>query len=162
MSAVTIQDANKLLALAKANYSYAFKTLSKQEKLMLVQSWAFALQDIPADIVMLAFMQLLSTSKWLPTVAEIREKVQAMYYSVAYRPDSLGQKEPEQVRRAREYIENHTWQLRGDSAPELSLDTILEGAYGMALGSGQMGFSRLESGPEYLPEPEDENDEPNE
>ena len=64
---MTPDDANKLLALAKANYSYAFKTMTKQEKIMLVQSWAFALQDIPADIVMLAFMQLLSTSKWLPT-----------------------------------------------------------------------------------------------
>lgn len=71
---MTADDANKLLALAKANYSYAFKTMTKQEKIMLVQSWAFALQDIPADIVMLAFMQLLSTSKWLPTVAEIREQ----------------------------------------------------------------------------------------
>ena len=67
---MTADDANKLLALAKANYSYAFKTMTKQEKIMLVQSWAFALQDIPADIVMLAFMQLLTTSKWLPTVAE--------------------------------------------------------------------------------------------
>ena len=159
---MTIQDANKLLALAKANYSSAFKTMSKQEKLMLVQSWAFALQDIPADIVMLAFMQLLSTSKWLPTVAEIREKVQSMYYSAAYRSDLLAEREPEQAARARQYIMNHTAKLRGDSAPELSLDTILQGAYGMALGSGQMGFSRLESGPDYLPEPDDDYDETDE
>lgn len=71
---MTTEDANKLLALAKANYSYAFKTMTNQEKVMLVQSWAFSLQDIPTEIVMLAFMQLLSTSKWLPTVAEIREQ----------------------------------------------------------------------------------------
>ena len=89
VNGMTIQDANKLLALAKANYSYAFKTMSKQEKLMLVQSWAFALQDIPADIVMLAFMKLLSVSKWLPTVAEIREQVQRIYYEAAYSCNDL-------------------------------------------------------------------------
>ena len=80
---MTTEDANKLLALAKANYSYAFKTMTNQEKLMLVQSWAFALQDIPTDIVMLAFMQLLSTSKWLPTVAEIREQAGNLHHEAS-------------------------------------------------------------------------------
>lgn len=80
---MTTEDANKLLALAKANYSYAFKTMTNQEKIMLVQSWAFALQDIPTDIVMLAFMQLLSTSKWLPTVAEIREQAGNLHHEAS-------------------------------------------------------------------------------
>lgn len=154
---MNIQDANKLLALAKANYSYAFKSMSRQEKLMLVQSWAFTLQDIPADIVMLAFMQLLSTSKWLPTVAEIREKVKSLYYSAAYHHTGFpGNEEPDGVKKARKYIEDHTYMLRGDEAPELTLDSILRGGYGPTLGSGEMGFESLESGTDYLPEPEPE------
>ena len=154
---MTIQDANKLLALAKANYSYAFKTMSKQEKLMLVQSWAFALQDIPADIVMLAFMKLLSVSKWLPTVAEIREQVQRIYYEAAYSRNDLSP-ESEKTARIKQYITDHTYQLRGDGPPELTLDKILNGPYHVALGGGQMGFSMLESGPEYLPEPDYEEE----
>lgn len=153
---MTADDANKLLALAKANYSYAFKTMSKQEKVLLVQSWAFALQDIPADIVMLAFMQLLTTSKWLPTVAEIREKVKGMYYQTAYQNDLLP--EAEGVRRAKKYIADHTCNMRGDGDAGISLDAILKGPYMTALGSGEM---RLFGGQEkYLDMPETEDEEP--
>lgn len=153
---MTPDDANKLLALAKANYSYAFKSMTKQEKIMLVQSWAFALQDIPADIVMLAFMQLLTTSKWLPTVAEIREKVKALYYEASYR-DDLFPDTPE-VRRAKEYIATHTSSLRGDgNSHKLSLDRILQGPYMARLGSGEMGFAAIEDGRTmYPPDMEDE------
>lgn len=153
---MTADDANKLLALAKANYSYAFKTMSKQEKVLLVQSWAFALQDIPADIVMLAFMQLLTTSKWLPTVAEIREKVKGMYYQTAYQNDLIP--EAEGVRRAKKYIADHTCNMRGDGDAGISLDAILKGPYMTALGSGEM---RLFGGQDkYLELPETEDEEP--
>lgn len=155
---MTADDANKLLALAKANYSYAFKTMTKQEKVLLVQSWAFALQDIPADIVMLAFMQLLTTSKWLPTVAEIREKIQKMYYQTAYSNDLLP--EADGVRRAKKYIADNTWRLRGDGEPEISLDTILRGPYMNALGNGQMSLTGIAGGADkYLELPEMEEDE---
>ena len=154
---MTADDANKLLALAKANYSYAFKTMSKQEKVLLVQSWAFALQDIPADIVMLAFMQLLTTSKWLPTVAEIREKIKDMYYQSAYQNDLFP--DPESVRRAKKYIADHTHNMRGDGDAGISLDAILKGPYMTALGSGEM---RLFGGGQdkYLELPETEDEEP--
>lgn len=69
------QEANKLLAIMKANYSYAFKALSMQEKRILVESWAYALREIDAELVMMAVMRLLKTCKWMPTIAEIREEV---------------------------------------------------------------------------------------
>jgi hypothetical protein len=71
---MTAEEVNSLLALAKANYGYAFKGMTRYERTLLVQSWTFALQDVPADVGMLAFMQLLSVSKWLPTIAEIRDQ----------------------------------------------------------------------------------------
>jgi hypothetical protein len=45
-----------LLALMKANYSYAFKTMSQQDKYLLLNTWTFTLQDLNADIVMIAVM----------------------------------------------------------------------------------------------------------
>ena len=146
---MTIQDANKLLAIEKANYSYAFKSMTKQEKIMLVHSWAFALQDIPADIVLIAFMQLLTTSKWLPTVAEIRERVAALHYEAAYSAAAsmaalTGRKEPQKIIAARDYIERMTAELRGDGPPGLSLDAILEGPYMPVLGSGEMDLQAIE------------------
>ena len=154
---MTIQDANKLLAVAKANYSYAFKTMTKQEKIMLVHSWAFALQDIPADIVLVAFMQLLTVSKWLPTVAEIRSRVQSLYYEAAYSgAEMLGQKEPQKIKAAREYVERTTRNLRGDNPPMLTLEAILESQYMPALGTGEMDLQAIEGQYEYLPAMEDD------
>ena len=62
---MTIQDVNQLLAIMKANYSYAFKAMSPNERYMLLGTWAVTLQDLPADVVMLAVMQLVSQSKWI-------------------------------------------------------------------------------------------------
>lgn len=166
---MTIDDANKLLALAKANYSYAFKTMTKQEKVMLVQSWAFALQDIPADIVMLAFMQLLTTSKWLPTVAEIRDRVQGMHYEAEYsvraeendilsRIYSPEEKTAEEIeaRRVKQYIADQTNHLRGDGAPMLGLNRIINSGYLRAIDDGRSGQYALAMPMAALPETEDE------
>lgn len=153
---MTADDANKLLAIAKANYSYAFKSMSNQEKVILVKSWAFALQDIPADIVMLAFMQLLSTSKWLPTVAEIREKVKSLYYQTAYTSDFMP--EAPEIKHVKEYISSHTNHLRGDGdSYELTLDSILGGSFTVALGSGKMQFTQI-GDTRYLDIPETEDE----
>lgn len=64
-----IQDVNQLLAIMKANYSYAFKAMSPDERYMLLGTWAVTLQDLPADVVMLAVMQLVSQSKWMGKTA---------------------------------------------------------------------------------------------
>lgn len=138
---MTLEEVNKLLALVKVNYNYAFKSMTEQEKVMLVKSWSFALQDIPADIVTLAFMQLVSTHKWLPSPAEIREQVRDLYYSAAYQ-DTCGMdgEGDEQAERVRRYIVDKTSHLRGDRAAQLSLDAILHRGYGRSLGAGGREF----------------------
>ena len=155
---MTAQDANYLLGLAQANYGYAFKEMTKQQKIMLVNSWAFGLQDIPADIVMLAFMQLVTTSKWVPTVAEIREQVESIGAEAAENLNfwknrewmlrELGREVPphqeDENDAIRRYIVESTKHLRGYDGPGLKLDTILRCRSMTALGSGQMGFSELQ------------------
>lgn len=152
---MTIQDANKLLALAKVNYSYAFKDMTNQEKVMLVNSWAFALQDIQADIVLLAFMRLLTVCKWLPTIAEIREQIQRLHSESSW--EYSNREYTPKARAAREYINHNTNHLRGDDKPMLSLDTILNNGYVDMLGSGRMELDFSPAAPEprytdYLPE----------
>lgn len=157
---VTAQDANYLLGLAQVNFGYAFKDMTKQQKIMLVDSWAFGLQDIPADIVMLAFMQLVTTSKWIPTVAEIREQVKAIGAKARdglnYGKDMelLARRMGKEMRcRAddggdaiRRYIVEKTEHLMGGDGPGLQLDAILRGRSMTAIGSGQMGFAQLLDG----------------
>ena len=140
---MTAAEVNKLLALAKANYSYAFKTMSNQEKVLLVQSWTFALQDIPTDVVMMAFMQLLSKCKWLPTVAEIRQQAAKMHreaerilYDIrnAEEVDKMmgGGKSttPELAakRAAAKNILSKTWNLADDEDSGLTLQNVLDSA----------------------------------
>lgn len=140
---MTAAEVNKLLALAKANYSYAFKTMSNQEKVLLVQSWTFALQDIPTDVVMMAFMQLLSKCKWLPTVAEIRQQAAKLHreaerilYDIrnAEEVDKMmgGGKSttPELAakRAAAKSILSKTWNLADDEDSGLTLQNVLDSA----------------------------------
>ena len=140
---MTMEDANRLLGIAKANYSYAFKEMGRQEKIDLVQSWAFALQDIPADIVLLVFMQLVTTHKWLPTIAEIREQVQRLHYEALYEVDYECEMNPDMGKRqaaanARQYILECTSHLRTDSEPGLKLGSILRGGNTGFIGGGEM------------------------
>ena len=140
---MTATEVNKLLALAKANYSYAFKTMSNQEKVLLVQSWTFALQDIPTDVVMMAFMQLLSKCKWLPTVAEIRQQAAKLHreaerilYDIrnAEEVDKMmgggGKSTPEMAskRAAAKSILSKTWNLADDEESGLTLQNVLDSA----------------------------------
>ena len=162
---VTIEDANQLLGIAEANFNYAFKNMSHDQKVTLVKTWAFGLQDIPADIVMLAFMQLTTTSKWLPNVAEIREQVRELH-DQARRPlavaedmerlnriyaEMMGEALPQPAGKEetredaiRRYIVRSTEHLSGRDGPGLQLNTLLnEGGFFTALGSGHIGFAEI-------------------
>ena len=169
---VTIEDANQLLGIAEANFNYAFKNMSLNQKVTLVKTWAFGLQDVPADIVMLAFMQLTTTSKWLPTVAEIREQVRELNRQ-ARRPldaaedmkrlnrlyaEMMGEEPPETEAKEetredsiRRYIVENTERLSGKDGPGLQLDTLLsKGGFFTALGSGHIGFAEVEGRSPYV------------
>lgn len=161
---MTVEDANYLLGLAQANFGYAFRNMTDQQKIMLVHSWAFGLQDIPADIVMMAFMQLTTSCDWLPNVAKIREQVRKLRIEAKERASreedirrlfeltgrELPPKQDGRDDRIRQYIIDHTETL--DKGVGLELDTILSGTYATPIGSGQMGFSGYlppENGREY-------------
>lgn len=148
---MTKQEVNNLLALLKANYSYAFKSMSRDEKYLMLNSWTFALQDLSADVVLLAVMKLLTVSKWIPTVAEIREKVQAMYYEAQYDlmcadterlcgDTNTAQRHEAAARK----IIDRTHLLRGESAPELRLRDIVDNPQYMQLMAGNRDMMGLE------------------
>lgn len=141
---MTVEEANKLLGLVKVNYENAFRRMSDQDKRRLVKSWAFVFQDIPADIVALAFMQLLATSKWLPTPAEIREQIKKLHYSAVCCSLAGHGIQDSQAGRAVRYIMDSTSHLRGDGEAELDLEVILSRGYGRMLGTGKSEFLEIE------------------
>ncbi len=155
---MTTQDVNQVLAIMKANYNYAFKNMSQEEKYMLLCTWTVTLRDLPADIVMLAVMQLVSQSKWLPTVAEIREKCREIHYAAAT-PDTVfdmmvangmpvtpeQQREHDRREAKRKYIAEVTKHLRNEDNGALTLDSLLVNPAFEGIGTGQPSFM-LQSG----------------
>lgn len=150
---MTTEDVNQLLAIMKANYSYAFKTMSQEEKYMLLCTWTVTLQDLPTDIVMMAVMQLVSKSKWLPTVAEIRAACREMHYAAAT-PDTAfdmmvaagmpvtpeQQREHELLESKRRYIAEATKHLRNEDAGGLTVNHLLANPAFEGIGTGQPSF----------------------
>ena len=150
---MTTEDVNQLLAIMKANYSYAFKTMSQEEKYMLLCTWTVTLQDLPTDIVMMAVMQLVSKSKWLPTVAEIRAACREMHYAAAT-PDTVfdmmvaagmpvtpeQQREHELLEAKRRYIAEATKHLRNEDTGGLTVNDLLANPAFEGIGTGQPSF----------------------
>ena len=107
---------------------------------------------------MLAVMQLVSQSKWMPTVAEIREKCREIHYAAAT-PDTTFdmmlangmQFTPEQQREhdrreaKRKYIAEATKHLRNEDNGALTLDSLLVNPAFEGIGTGRPSFM-LQSG----------------
>ena len=150
---MTTQEVNQILAIMKANYSYAFKHMSQEEMYTLLCTWTVKLQDLSAAIVMLAVMQLVSQSQWLPTVAEIREKCREIHY-VAAMPDTAfdmmaangmpvmpeHQREHDRLKAKRKYIAEATKHLRNENNGALTLGSLLVNPVFEGIGTGKPSF----------------------
>lgn len=68
---MTRQEIIKLLSIATAN----FPSMQERDMKPTAVLWERALADIPYDVAEKALLKVLSTSKFFPTIAEIREAV---------------------------------------------------------------------------------------
>lgn len=66
------------------NYAYYIKERSDHDLAMLLDTWKQLLADIPAEVLKAAAFQHIATSKWWPSVAELRELARRLT-----RPDRL-------------------------------------------------------------------------
>lgn len=146
---MTKEEVNELLGLLKANYGYAFKELSAGQKRLLVESWAICLADVDAKLGLAAVMRLIATSKWMPSVAEVRKAALELYEGAMYELqgiDGIRQSFPELRNRAAEAkipaLRDVVERGRNLSGQELPLDLFLES--GVFLGSESL--LQIESG----------------
>lgn len=70
---MTKQEIVQILAVLKANYSGALKDMSKQEAEGKVNLWLMMFADVEKEEMSLAIQKIIATSKYFPTVAEVRE-----------------------------------------------------------------------------------------
>lgn len=76
---MTKKEALQVLAILKAAYPASYNG-TKEEAAGTVSVWCMQFADMPADIVLMAIHKLISTSKFPPTVAEVKSKISALHW----------------------------------------------------------------------------------
>lgn len=77
---MTKQDAAQVLAILKAAYPASYQGMTKQEATGTISVWTMQFADMPVDIVLLAVHKLISSNKFPPTVAEVKQKLQSIHW----------------------------------------------------------------------------------
>lgn len=132
---MTKAEVNQLMAIIKVNWPTAFKGLTNNEKKLAFASWFLALKDLPVEATSIAIVKLVATSKWPPTVAEIREKVQSLYYEASYLGRDLvfGEELDPAILAAADRISLQTCSIRGDRISEPRIADLLSSGNSMTL-----------------------------
>ena len=117
--ALTREESIKLLALIKVAYPTAYKDMDRDSKLATVNMWQMSFPSVPYVIMEMAFDRFRRKSKFPPTVAEMVEELQGVYYSSmldAHMAKNLG--DHETFKRCR-YVMDQTSHLLGN---EVAID----------------------------------------
>lgn len=78
MTQLDKKDILGMLAVMKANYSYAYKDLTEAGATTLANTWFLLLKKYPKEMVQASFYKALETCKMPPTIADIIEKANEM------------------------------------------------------------------------------------
>ena len=74
------KETAQLLAILKAAYPNHYRDMSAEDAQGTVSVWSMQFADMPAEIVLMALNKVISTSKYPPTVAEVKEKFSSIHW----------------------------------------------------------------------------------
>lgn len=77
---MTKKEATQILAMLKAAYPNFYKDMGADEAQGTISIWAMQFADLPAEVVLMALNKHISVGKFPPTIAEIKEKITAIYW----------------------------------------------------------------------------------
>lgn len=77
---MTPEETAGILSMITAAYPHVYKNLGEDEAKAVVMIWAVQFKDVPADIVFMATNKAIATSKYPPTIAEIKNKLTGLYW----------------------------------------------------------------------------------
>lgn len=72
---MTINEAARILAVLKAAYPNAYANMSTRDAKGTMAVWATQFADFSVEVVFLAVNKLISSSKFPPTIAEVKDKI---------------------------------------------------------------------------------------
>ena len=77
---MTKKEATQILAMLKAAYPNFYKDMGADEAQGTISVWTMQFASLPAEVVLMALNKHISTGKFPPTIAEIKEKITAIYW----------------------------------------------------------------------------------
>lgn len=77
---MTKKEALQILAVLKAAYPSSYNGMTKEEASGTVSVWCMQFADMPVQIVMMAVQKLISTNKFPPSVAEVKDKIRSIHW----------------------------------------------------------------------------------
>ena len=77
---MTKKEAVQILAILKAAYPSSYNGMTKEEASGTVSIWAMQFDSMPVDIVLMAIHKLIATSKFPPSIAEVKEKIKTIHW----------------------------------------------------------------------------------
>lgn len=105
---MTKKEALQILAILKAAYPSSYNGMTKEEATGTVSVWCMQFADLPAEIVMMAIHKLIGSSKFPPSIAEVKSKVESIHWEAYEKLTSYGLKEllsPEEKKRYEQIYE---------------------------------------------------------
>jgi len=75
---MTKRDVLGLLAILQANYPRFYADMTTEALQICAETWTLMLSDITCEVATIALQRLIATSKFLPTIAEMRESISAV------------------------------------------------------------------------------------
>lgn len=77
---MTKKEALQILAILKAAYPSSYNGMTKEEATGTVSVWCMQFANMPVDIVLMAIHKLISTNKFPPSVAEVKDKIRSIHW----------------------------------------------------------------------------------
>lgn len=127
---MTREEAKKLLALIKVAYPNSYKDMDRDFALATVNMWQSTFPEVPYVIMETAFNQFRKKSKFPPTVADMYEELQGLYFSAV---ESVMSTNNKQLKTAGKYIMEHTKNFKYGAEKEM----FNPGPVSELLGSGE-------------------------
>ena len=121
---MTEKEAIKLLALIKVAYPSAYRDMDDASKRATVAMWHKTFASVPYPIMEMAYEQFRRVSKFPPTVAEMFDELEKVYYMAVEESFMASMRQDADTIRRCQFIMDHTYNLRGSSRPGLDVGRI--------------------------------------
>lgn len=132
---MTKKEALQILAILKAAYPSSYNGMTKEEATGTVAVWCMQFEDLPAEVVMMAIHKLISTSKFPPSISEVKSKIQSVHWE-AYEALSDHSRRPflsEEAKKQYQQIYEATRDYKYANLSEPKISRMMIGANGQPL-----------------------------